>query len=282
MKTFLILIIILLVTTACATSPTGRRQLMLVLPDDAIIASQKAYIQTIQPLQQQGKLNTDPILTDRIIHITGKIVAQTILLYPETEKWEWDIRVIDDPDIVNAWCMAGGKMAIYTGFLIKIDPTDDELAQVIGHEVSHAIANHAAERISVALASQIGLNTVAIVTGGRNRNNATLAQATLAATLAIQLPNSREAEVEADRIGIKLAAKAGYHPQAAVTLWQKMSQTDTSDLPEFISTHPNPMNRLSILRQLVPKMMSYYRDEKTRPVYRFEKKEDNAQQLQHD
>ncbi len=253
---------------------------MIVSPEGAIEASQVAYAQTLQPLAHLGKLDNDQQVTDRITHITGKIIAQTILLYPETATWQWDIGVIDDPDIINAWCMAGGKMAIYSGFLFKIKPSDDELAQVIGHEISHAIANHTAERMSVALASHIGLTTVALVTGAIvENNNATLAQVTLAANLAIQLPNSREAEVEADRMGIELAAKAGYDPFAAITLWKKMCLTDDSDIPEFISTHPNPMKRLSALRQLAPKMMPYYKDPKKRPVYQFSKKDVKPSQL---
>lgn len=242
---------------------------MLVSPEEAITASQSAYVQTLAPLQKSGKLDSNPKISKRVRHITGKIIAQTIILYPNTSEWQWDIRVIDDPQVINAWCMAGGKMAIYTGLLDKIKPTDDELAQVLGHEIAHAIANHTAEKMSVAMASQLGLATVAMVAGNDSAGQETVAEATLAAVVAIQLPNSRKAETEADRIGIELAARAGYDPRAAETLWRKMAMTGNSQIPEFISTHPNPLSRMATLRQLVPEMLPYYIEKKERPVYSF-------------
>ena len=268
MKKFIILIA-LVVCTACAVSPTGRKQLMLVSPQQAIVASKSAYVETLAPFQKSGKLDADPQVTARVRQITGRIIAQTIRLYPETRSWQWDIKVIDDPETVNAWCMAGGKMAIYTGLIQKVKPTDDELAQVIGHEISHAVANHTAERMSVALASQLGLGTVALATSGSEGSSATMAGAALAANLAIQLPNSRTAEEEADRIGIELAARAGYNPYAASTLWQKMAAVGGSNRPEFLSTHPNPQNRMATLRNLAPKMMPYDEQQGPRPVYSF-------------
>lgn len=261
----------LAIITACAVSPTGRRQLMLVSPEQAITASKSAYVQTLAPLEQKGRIDSSPQVTARVEKITGKIIAQTIMLYPETANWQWDVRVIDDPETVNAWCMAGGKMAVYTGLINKVKPSDDELAQVMGHEISHAIANHTAEKMSVAMASQIGLATVAIVAGGDDNTSAALAGAALAAGLAIQLPNSRRAEEEADRIGIELAARAGYDPRAAVTLWEKMNEVGGSDIPEFLSTHPSPMNRISTLNELAPSMMVYYKEERERPIYNFSK-----------
>jgi predicted Zn-dependent protease len=260
---------ILLIVTACATSPTGRRQLMLVSPEQAITSSREAYTQTLLPLEKAGKLDTSHQVTDRVRRITGKIIAQTMLIYPRTSNWQWSVKVIDDNDTINAWCMAGGKMAIYTGLLTKINPTDDELAQVMGHEISHAVANHTAEKMSMALASQLGLATVAIAASGEDGGGTALAGAALAATLAIQLPNSRTAEREADRIGIELAARAGYDPRAAVSLWKKMGKAGGDRPPEFISTHPDPANRMSTLRRLIPRMMSYYEEVKERPVYTF-------------
>jgi len=262
-------LLVLLAAAACAMSPTGRRQLMLVSPEEAITASKSAYVQTLAPLQKSGKIDSSPQVASRVRYITGKIIAQAILLFPETADWQWDIRVIDDPETINAWCMAGGKMAVYTGLIDKIQPTDDELAQVLGHEISHAVANHTAEKMSVALASQIGVATVAIVYGRENGGNAAVAGAAMAAGLAIQLPNSRKAEEEADRIGIELAARAGYDPRSAVTLWQKMNEASSTDVPEFLSTHPNPMNRISTLNNLAPSMMSYYKEDRERPVYTF-------------
>lgn len=264
-----IFFVVLFILTACAVSPTGRRQLMIISPEEAIVASEEAYIQTLAPLKESGKIDTSPAVSTRIKKITGRIIAQAILLYPETSEWNWDVKVIDDPETVNAWCMAGGKMAVYTGLLSKVKPTDDELAQVMAHEISHAVANHTAEKMSVALASEIGLNTVAMVSGGKNGKNETLASATLAAGIAIQLPNSRKAEEEADRIGIELAARAGYNPHTAATLWQKMIEVSDSDIPEFISTHPSPLNRMATLRKLASHMMKYYENKEDRPTYVF-------------
>lgn len=255
--------------SACTTSPTGRNQLLIVSPEQAIASSQKAYLKTIQDLDNEGKIDTNPVLTQRVKKITGKLVAQAIALYPETAKWGWSIRVIDSPDTVNAWCMAGGKMAIYTGLIEQIAPTDDELAQVLGHEISHALANHTAEKMSVALATQIALVGTAVAVSDKEYANAALVGAALAATAAIELPNSRSAEKEADELGLELAARAGYDPEAAVTLWRKMGAKGQRAPFEFLSTHPSPGNREQRLKALAPKMQPYYLSPAPRPVYQF-------------
>jgi len=145
---------------ACATSPTGRRQLMLVSEDSAIASSAQAYVQEVGKLKQEGKLSGDKALIRRVNDITERLVAQAIEWRPESAKWQWSVAVIDDPETVNAWCMAGGRMAIYTGLINQIQPTDDEIAQVMGHEIGHALANHTAEKMSVAMASSIGVVAV--------------------------------------------------------------------------------------------------------------------------
>jgi predicted Zn-dependent protease len=155
---------ILLAMVACATSPTGRSQLMLVSEESAINASKTAYSQMLKPFEEKGKLDNDPALKARVDRITGRLIAQAIIMRPETRNWEWSIRIIDDPETVNAWAMAGGKMALYTGLVEKIEPTDDELAQVLGHEISHALAKHTAEKMSVAMATQLGVLAVAAST----------------------------------------------------------------------------------------------------------------------
>ncbi len=241
---------------ACATSPTGRSQLMLVSEGQAISASRQAYVQSVGKLKSEGKLVTDPKLLARVERITERLVAQAILMRPDTRSWSWSVAVIDDPKTVNAWCMAGGRMALYTGLIVKLDPTDDELAQVMGHEISHALANHTAERMSIAMASQLGVIAAGVAS---DRPGQTMALASVAAQLAVQLPNSRTAESEADRIGIELAAKAGYDPAAAVTLWQKMAAQGGSTPPEFLSTHPGPGNRQQELAKLVPRMQPFYK-----------------------
>lgn len=257
-------LLILTLASACATSPTGRKQLMLVSEKTAISASKQQYTQTMGKLSSEGKLVTDPKVLKRVDTITGRLISQAILMRPDTKSWEWSVQVIDDPKTVNAWCMAGGRMAIYTGLIQKVDPTDDELAQVMGHEISHALANHTAERMSVAMASQLG----ALAVGIASDSAAGMAAAQGAAAVAITLPNSRSSETEADRIGIELAAKAGYDPRAAATLWQKMEKAGGNGPPQFLSTHPAPGNRQATLAALAPQMMQYYEAPGTRPMYK--------------
>lgn len=258
-----------LLLCSCATSPTGRSQLMLVSPEQAIASSRQAYVQTLAPLAKEGRIDSDPQTTARVRYVTGRVIAQAINMYPHTRNWDWSIKVIDEPETVNAWCMAGGKMAIYTGLIKKVQPTDDELAQVLGHEIAHALANHTAEKMSMAMASQLGLLTVAIAAQDSGYGGAILTGSAAAAALAINLPNSRMAEKEADILGMELAAKAGYDPRAAAALWQKMAKVGGSRPPEFLSTHPAPENRQQVLTYLAERMMPYYYELHHRPVYQF-------------
>jgi len=251
--------------SACAVSPTGRRQLSLVSEESAIAASKEAYLTQMNELGTAGKLVTDPAIVGRVDRITGRLVAQAVMVRPETKDWEWSVEVIDDPMTVNAWCMAGGRMAVYTGLISQIMPTDDELAQVMGHEISHALANHTAERMSVAMATQAGVAAAGIF-GGDNAG-LVMGAAAMAAQYAIQLPNSRAAETEADEIGIQLAAKAGYNPNAAATLWEKMGAVGGEGPPQFMSTHPAPANRQQRLRELAPQMMGFYEAARNPPTY---------------
>ena len=262
---FSTLLLVVALLSACAVSPTGRRQLSLVSEESAIAASREAYLTQMNELGSAGKLVTDPAITARVDKITSRLVAQAVMVRPATAQWEWSVQVIDDPMMINAWCMAGGRMAVYTGLLQQIQPTDDELAQVMGHEISHALANHTAERMSVAMASQAGV----AIAGVFADDNAGLVMgaAALAAQYAVQLPNSRASESEADEIGIEIAAKAGYNPNAAVTLWEKMGAAGGEGPPQFMSTHPSPTNRQERLRALAPQMMEYYRAASDPPSY---------------
>jgi len=258
-------LILAVLIVACATSPTGRHQLMLVSEESAIAASKQAYVEMIKPYAKEGRIDNDPALKDRVHRITGRLIAQAIKMRPETKNWDWSIKIIDDPETVNAWAMAGGKMALYSGLVEKLNPTDDELAQVLGHEIAHALAKHSAEKMSVSMASSVGVMAVGVAADSKGL---ALTGAALAAALAVQKPNSRAAESEADHIGIELSAKAGYDPRAAVTLWQKMAKVGGKGPPEFLSTHPAPENREKKLAALVPQMMPYYEQKGERPFYR--------------
>ncbi len=265
----LLIVCALLALAGCETNPvTGRKQFIVVSEDEAITSSTQAYAQMLQPLQQSGKLDNDPAVTARIVAITERLIPPAIAYRPETKDWQWSVKVVDDPKTVNAWCMAGGKMAFYTGLIVALKPTDDEIAQVMGHEIAHALAKHQAEKMSRAMATQLGVNAVAILTDARYAQMASQAAAA-AAMVAVDLPNSRGAESEADRIGIELAAKAGYDPKAAVTLWQKMAKVSGgSGQSDFLSTHPAPEKRMEALAALEPQMMPYYQDKSPRPVFK--------------
>jgi predicted Zn-dependent protease len=266
MKKFLALIIVGCTLTGCQTNPvTGRSQVMFISEDTAIAYSNEAYSGMLKPLADKGKVNNDPEVLARVETITSRIVAQAVKYRPEAENWNWSIRVIDEPETVNAWCMAGGRMAIYTGLIEKLDATDDEIAQVMGHEISHALLAHTAERMSRAVLMQAGIIAVATT-----QESDTVVQGTaLAAVVALQLPNSRTAEAEADVVGIELAAKAGYDPRAAETLWKKMAEESGAGESrfDFLSTHPAPVKRMETLRELATKMMVYYEDAAPRPTY---------------
>jgi len=243
---------------------------MLVSESTAITESKQAYSALLQPLAKDGKIDSDPATVARVHQITSRLIAQAIKYRPETQDWEWSVKVIDDPKTVNAWCMAGGKMAVYTGLIQQIKPTDDELAQVMGHEISHALAKHSQEKMSRALALQVGLGALAITQNNSQYAGLTLTGAQAAAVVALELPNSRTAESEADRIGIELAAKAGYDPHAAVTLWEKMATVgggNGKSRTDFLSTHPAPVKRMETLASLVPQMMPFYEDKSPRPTY---------------
>jgi len=239
-----------IVLSACVTSPTGRTQFMLISPEAAIVESQRAYAAQLRNVGEQGKFLHDPILADRLGIITGRLVGQAVAMFPHTEDWAWSVALIDEPDNVNAWCMAGGKMAIYSGFIEQLAPTDAELAQVMGHEIAHAIASHGAERMSTAIAQGLAVLTV----GAATEDASTMQDANLLANLALSLPNKRAAEAEADRIGIELAARAGYDPAAGASLWRKMQALQGRGLPEFLRAHPSPGNRAQTLAALAPAM----------------------------
>ncbi len=171
------------VVAACQTAPvTGRKQFMIVPESQAIQASTEAYAQILAPIQKQGKLNDDPAMKARVDKITARLVAQAIKYRPETESWDWQVAVIDDPKTLNAWCMAGGKMAIYSGIITQLNLSDDEIAQVMGHEIAHALAKHTAERMSTAMASQAALQIGAMLLGTGSATSQMALQAAAAAT----------------------------------------------------------------------------------------------------
>ena len=264
---------LVLALAGCQNAPvTGRNQLMLVPESQAISASTDAYAQVLAPIRKAGKLDDDAAMKARVDTITSRLVAQAVKYRPETTDWDWQVAVIDDPKTLNAWCMAGGKMAIYSGIITQLALTDDEIAQVMGHEIAHALAKHSAERMSTAMASQVALQIGAALLGKSASSQMALQAAAVATTVGVQLPNSRAQESEADRIGIELAARAGYNPHAAPKLWEKMlAKTGGAGKSDFLSTHPQSEKRQAALETLIPTMMPYYEDTSPRPTHRLGK-----------
>ncbi len=253
MKSTLVILAVLGTTLAgCQENPvSGRKQFVLVSEEMAQASSATAYAQTLSDAQKNGKISTDAAENARVKRITDRLIAQATVMYPPSKDWKWSVAVLDEPTL-NAWCMPGGKMAIYTGIIDKLQLTDDEIAQIMGHEIAHALLGHGRERMSRALATQGGLVLGSAVAGTDLTGLAPVAD------IALTLPNSRAGETEADRYGIELAARAGYDPRAAVKLWEKMASANKSQPPKFLSTHPSPDDRIQALNALVPKMTPLY------------------------
>ena len=255
-----------LLLAGCEANPiTGRSQLMIVPESLAVSESAAAYAQMMGQLGQKKQIEADSARVRKVRDITDRLVAQAIKLRPDSAGWKWEVQVINDPKTVNAFCMAGGKMAIYSGMWDKLNASDEEIAMVMGHEISHALAGHTQERMSVAMTSQVLATGVALaISSSETTRGLAMTGAQLAAVYAVQLPNSRTSESEADAIGLEIAARAGYDPRAAVTLWEKMGKLGGSP-PEFLSTHPSPENRAARLKELGAKVQPLYQEARTNP-----------------
>ena len=250
--------------SSCAVSPTGRTQFIIISPDAAIVESEAAYLDTVRELDNEDKLVGDPLTVARVARITGRLVSIAVADFPESADWKWSVAIVDDRETVNAWCMAGGRMAVYTGLFDQLKLTDDEFAQIMGHEISHALANHTAERMSRAMATAAG---VAVIGAASDNSGAAMVGAAVLANVALTLPNSREAENEADVMGMVVATKAGYDPEAAVTLWQKMGDMSDERPAEFLSTHPAPENRQAALNAMIPRMLEINPSRTKAPIH---------------
>ena len=256
-----------IVLSACSQNPlTGRSQFLLVSENMAVSQSAAAYTSMMGQLGKKKQIEADSERAQKVREITDKLIAQAVRFRPDSAKWNWEVQLINDPKTVNAFCMAGGKMAIYSGMWEKLKASDDEIAQVMGHEIAHALASHTRERMSIAMTSQVATTVAAVAISSRENTGLALQGAQLAAVLAIQLPNSRESESEADQIGIELAARAGYDPAAAVTLWEKMGKLGGGGPPQFLSTHPTPANRAARLKELGEKVQPLYAAAKASPL----------------
>jgi predicted Zn-dependent protease len=241
-------------TTQAGAVGVERKQAMLVSSDQVNSAAVSAYRQTLQSASQKGSLNRDPAQVQRVRAITQRLIPATGAFRKDAPGWKWEVNVISSPD-VNAWAMPGGKIAVYTGLIEKLRLTDDELAAIIGHEIAHALREHGRERASQQMAQGLAVGVIgaAVGLGGLGQD-----LAGLVADVTFGLPYSREFEREADRIGVELAARGGYDPRAAITLWQKMAQAGGGGMPQFLSTHPSDQSRIQDLQGYTERVMPLY------------------------
>lgn len=254
-------------TTKSGAVGVQRKQYMLLSEKQVEQMSLQSYLQTLKEADSKKKLNPNPQQTERVRNIANRLITQTGTFRADAPNWKWEVNVQASPEL-NAYCMPGGKIMVYTGLIEKLNATDDELAAVMGHEISHALREHGRERMSEAYAQQIGLLGLAVVVGAtsKNKNNAASAVevASVVSALALTLPHSREQEREADRMGLELSARAGYDPNAAVTLWQKMGAQGGAKPPEWVSTHPSDKSRIQDLQRLIPTVMPLYQEAKAK------------------
>ena len=241
---------------------TGRRQLSIIPQNQLISSSMDSYNQLIS----QSKLSTDQQKTQMVVAVGNKIAHATEQFMRENgmEKdlanYHWEFNLIEDDKTVNAFCMPGGKIAVYTGIL-PVTKDDTGLAVVMGHEVAHALANHGGERMSQLLLAQMGETGLSMALSKQPaQTKALMMQAYGAGTqIGILLPYSRSHESEADHIGLVLMAKAGYDPRAAIPFWQRMSESGGKRPPAFLSTHPAPEKRIEDIRKELPEALKYYK-----------------------
>jgi predicted Zn-dependent protease len=250
-----------LVLGGCATSTAPgavgvtRPQLMIV-PSAAVAArAAEGYARMSVEASQAGRLNTDAALTARVRGVGQQLIAVAGSFRPDAAGWPWEINVIQSAEL-NAFCMPGGKIAVHSGLVERLQLTDAEIAAVMGHEISHALREHSREKISQQTLSQAVVTAIAN-TGNRNAG-AHGALAALGSKLFLQLPFSREMELEADVMGLELMARAGFDPAEAKNVWVKMQQASTSRSVEFFNTHPDNDRRIAALAEAEGKVRGLF------------------------
>ncbi len=241
-------------TTQTGVVGVDREQRMAVPAESLEQAAREQYAALMAQERKKGTLNRNPAQVERVRAIANRIVPQTTVFRPDAREWAWEVNVLTSPE-VNAWCMPGGKMAVYTGLIEKLQITDDELAAVMGHEIAHALREHARERASEQAVAGTVISVGAALLGVGDLGQKTAEYAYMGL---LGLPNSRRHETEADRVGIELAARAGFDPRAAISLWQKMGQVGGSEPIKFLSTHPSQSDRLADLSVYAQRVMPLY------------------------
>ena len=262
MKKFLsvLLVTATLLLAACASSTEGgavgasRSQLLLVSSAELDQMAVQGYNKLKAEAAAKGALNTDPAMLARVRAVAARIQPQTAVFRSDAPRWQWEVNLITS-DEINAFCMPGGKIMFYTGLIRQLSLSDDEIAVVMGHEIAHALREHSREQVSQAVAAQtaIGIGTQLLGLGGGASQMTGEAYEALVATRF-----SRSHESESDRIGLELMARAGYNPQAGVTLWQKMISSRSAGGGGFLSSHPSDSSRVSEIQGLLPTVMPLY------------------------
>ena len=231
---------------------------MLVSANEVNRSAEKAYQKTLREAQAKKLLNRDPEQLARVRAIAQRLIPATAAFRRDAPGWQWEVNVLSSKEI-NAWCMPGGKIAVYTGLIEQLQPSDEELAAVMSHEIAHALREHGREKASQA--TGVGLAALGgALLGAYYGIDPSLTRDVLGTVgdLAFMRPNSRAMETEADRIGVELAARAGYDPQGAITLWEKMSHVSNGQPPQWLSTHPSHESRIADLRAYVDRVRPLY------------------------
>jgi predicted Zn-dependent protease len=241
----------------------NRQQLMMASQSEVERLSAISFNEQNKKAQEKKILITSGPQYDRLINIANRLIPQTAYFRDDTQKWNWQLSLINAP-ILNATCAPGGKITFYTGIIDQLNLNDDEIAAIMGHEIAHALREHGRERLSQAMA-QNTITSIALAAAGGY--GAQINAANQVAQYVLVLPNSRQHESEADAIGVELAARAGYNPRAAISVWQKMMKaTKGKNPPEFLSTHPSGETRIEQLSALMPAVEPLYRDAPKAPA----------------
>ncbi len=268
LRTTVILALPLFAASCASTTQSGvvgaeRKQFLLISSQQAEQGAATFYAQEKDKYAKTGALNANAQQTARIKAIVKNLIEQAGAFRPDTRNWKWEVSIITSKE-VNAYCAAGGKMAIYTGLLDGLKLNDSEVAAVMGHEIAHALREHTREAMSESVAQQVGVSVIASLAGFGEVGTNLLSNAT---QVAIGLPFSRTKEREADRIGLELMARAGYDPHNAVSLWRKML-SGGGNPPELLSTHPDPENRIKDIEALIPSVLPLYETAKRKKLNR--------------
>jgi predicted Zn-dependent protease len=258
----LIAVLMAIIGGGCATVPiTGRTQLSLVPQADLIAMADQDYQQFLaesKMSQDAAAVRTVTQVGERVSQAASAFMRENGMQY-ELTHYNWEFTLIQDDDVANAFCMPGGKIVVYTG-LMPIAETDEGLAVVVSHEVAHALANHGGERMSQLLLADLGGMALSEALEERPQETRDLAMLAygVSSQVAVLLPYSRRHELEADRIGLILMAKAGYDPRAAVSFWQRMAARNDLEPPEFLSTHPSHATRIEDIKKYLPEAIAIY------------------------